>query len=233
MSSSIAGSDPLTQHPHASRSEPSRAAGRARPLVRGSGLRFAFDGAPVLHGIDITLDPGVVTVIAGPNGAGKSTLLEVLAGVRRPTAGSVERSGSIALVVQRIAAPDALPVTVREVVTMGTWERRRTSRADVRRRVTDALERVALDELADCPFTALSGGQRQRVLLAQGIARQAQIFLLDEPASGLDSESRERAQVILAEEAARGAAVACVTHDDAAIARADSVVRLDCGVRVA
>ncbi len=233
MSSSIAGSDPLTQHPHASRSEPSRAAGRARPLVRGSGLRFAFDGAPVLHGIDITLDPGVVTVIAGPNGAGKSTLLEVLAGVRRPTAGSVERSGSIALVVQRIAAPDALPVTVREVVAMGTWQRRSANRAEARRRAAEALERVALHELADRPFGALSGGQRQRVLLAQGIARRAQIFLLDEPASGLDAESRERTHAILAAEADRGAVVACVTHDDAAIARADRVVRLDCGVRVA
>lgn len=204
-----------------------------RPALHATDLHFAFDGVPVLTGVDIELESGVVTAIAGPNGAGKSTLLEVIAGVRVPSQGRVARSGSIALVVQRIAAPDALPVTVREVVTMGTWERRRTSRADVRRRVTDALERVALDELADCPFTALSGGQRQRVLLAQGIARQAQIFLLDEPASGLDSESRERAQVILAEEAARGAAVACVTHDDAAIARADRVVRLDCGVRVA
>ncbi|MEJ6490332.1 zinc ABC transporter ATP-binding protein AztA [Leucobacter sp. USCH14] len=210
----------------------SRAAA-SRPALHATDLHFAFDGVPVLKGVDIALESGVVTAIAGPNGAGKSTLLEVIAGVRVPSQGRVARSGSIALVVQRIAAPDALPVTVREVVTMGTWERRRTSRADARRRVTDALERVALDELADRPFTALSGGQRQRVLLAQGIARQAQIFLLDEPASGLDSESRERTQAILAEEAARGAAVACVTHDDAAIAIADRVVRLDGGVRVA
>lgn len=208
-------------------------AGRARPRLRGSGLGFAFDGAPVLHGVDITLDPGVVTVIAGPNGAGKLTLLEVLAGVRRPTAGSVERSGSLALVVQRIAAPDALPVTVREVVAMGTWERRGASRAEAKRRVTEALERVALHELADRPFAALSGGQRQRVLLAQGIARRAQIFLLDEPASGLDAASRERTHAILAAEAGRGAVVACVTHDDDAIARADRVVRIESGVRVA
>lgn len=213
-----------------------------RPALRAVGIHFAFDGAPVLNGIDIELESGSVTAIAGANGAGKSTLLEVMAGVRAPSRGSVERSGSVALVVQRIAAPDALPVTVREVVAMGTWGRRRASRAaglqrasriEIRQRVAEALERVALAELAQRPFTALSGGQRQRVLLAQGIARRAQIFLLDEPASGLDSESRERTQTILADEAGRGAAVACVTHDDAAIAIADRTVRLECGVRVA
>ena len=205
----------------------------SRPPLRAIDLHFAFEDVPVLRGVDIELESGVVSAITGPNGAGKSTLIEVMAGVRAPSRGRVERSGSVALVVQRIASPDALPVTVREVVAMGTWERRRRNRADVRRRITEALERVALGELADRPFTALSGGQRQRVLLAQGIARRAQIFLLDEPAAGLDSESRERTQVILTEEAARGAAVACVTHDDAAIAIADRVVRLDQGVPVA
>ncbi len=202
-------------------------------VLRATGIHFSFDTTPVLRGIDIELEPGSVTVIAGSNGAGKSTLLEVLAGVRTPSSGRVERSGSIALVVQRIAAPDALPVTVREVVAMGTWERRRLARSERRDRVVDALERVALADLAERPFTALSGGQRQRVLLAQGIARRARIFLLDEPASGLDAASRARTQTILVEEANRGATVACVTHDDAAIANADRIVRLDHGVRVA
>ena len=211
------------------------------PALIATDLHYAFDGTPVLHGVGLALRAGTVTAIAGPNGAGKSTLLEVLAGVRKQSRGRVERTGPVALVVQRTAAPDALPITVSEAVALGTWGRggaapghaRRLDRAERRRRVADALERVALTELADRPFTALSGGQRQRVLIAQGIARQAQIFLLDEPAAGLDVESRERTQTLLADAAARGAAVACVTHDEAAITRADAVVRIESGARVA
>ncbi|GAB6902411.1 zinc ABC transporter ATP-binding protein AztA [Kineosporia succinea] len=201
------------------------------PAVRARDLHFAFDDTPVLHGVDIDLPWGAVTAVAGPNGAGKSTLVEILAGVRTPGSGSVERADAVALVVQRPAAPDTLPLTVRDVVTMGTWDARRT-RSQRRSQVEEALQRVDLADLADRPFPALSGGQRQRALLAQGIARQARIFLLDEPANGLDTASRARTRAMLAAEAARGAAVACVTHDDVSIQAADLVVRLENGRRV-
>lgn len=201
-----------------------------RPAVRARGLCFSFDEVPVLHGVDLDLPWGRLTAVAGPNGAGKSTLVELLAGVRTPRSGTVERADRVALVVQRPTAPDALPLTVRDVVTMGTWGARR-SRAQRRSDIEEALARVQLSDLAGRPFSALSGGQRQRALLAQGIARQARIFLLDEPAAGLDAESRERTRSMLAAEAARGAAVACVTHDEDAIATADLVVRLEGGRR--
>lgn len=94
--------------------------------VTAHGLCFAHDGHDVLHDVSLTLPRGTVTAIAGPNGAGKSTLVELVAGVRRPRCGSVVRRGSTALVVQRPAVPDTLPVTVLDVVTMGTWGRRRT-----------------------------------------------------------------------------------------------------------
>ncbi|GAB3286760.1 hypothetical protein GCM10027456_82710 [Kineosporia babensis] len=195
----------------------------------------------MLHGIDVDLPWGSVTAVAGPNGAGKSTLVEILAGVRTPSSGSVERAADVALVVQRPAAPDSLPLTVRDVVTMGTWQARtpqshrkpRLSKAERRQNIEEALHRVQLADLAERPFAALSGGQRQRALLAQGIARQARIFLLDEPAAGLDAASRERTRAMLAAEAARGAAVACVTHDDESIDTADLVIRLEHGRRIA
>ncbi|GLY15432.1 ATP-binding cassette domain-containing protein [Kineosporia rhizophila] len=207
------------------------------PAVRARSLHFSYDDTPVLRGVDLDLPWGVLTAIAGPNGAGKSTLVEILAGVLRPGSGSVERADQVALVVQRPAAPEALPLTVREVVTMGTWHTRtpralRPGQVQRRGRVEEALHRVHLNDLADRPFSALSGGQRQRALLAQGIARQARIFLLDEPAAGLDAASRARTRAMLAQEAARGAAVACVTHDDEAIETADLVVRLEAGRRV-
>lgn len=200
-------------------------------------LAYSFGTLRVLQDVDIALPRGAVTAITGPNGAGKSTLLEILAGVRRPQSGQVVAAAPIALVVQRTTTPELLPLTVSDVVGMGTWARpghrkRGRRRAEHRRAVAHALDRVDLSFASDRPFTALSGGQRQRTLLAQAIVRSAPILLLDEPAAGLDAESRERTRVILAEEAARGAAVAVVTHDTDAIDVADATVRLVGGVRV-
>ena len=197
----------------------------------------SFGSHRVLRDVSVELEFGAVTAITGPNGAGKSTLLEILAGVLTPLAGQVTAVRPAALVVQRTTTPDLLPLTAFDVVSMGTWASRalRTSslrRPERRRAISGALHRVGLAHLADRSFTALSGGQRQRVLLAQAIVRNASILLLDEPTTGLDANSREQTRAILAEEAARGAAVAVVTHDTEAIEVADTTVRLVEGVRV-
>jgi zinc/manganese transport system ATP-binding protein len=197
-------------------------------LLRASGICFAYDDADVLHDVAIDLSAGRLTAIVGANGSGKSTLVEVLAGVRTPRAGSVMRRGDVALVVQRVRIPETLPLTVRETVAMGTWTRRR-SRREIAAITDEALERVGLADLARRSIHALSGGQRQRALIAQGIARDAEILLLDEPAAGLDADSRERTRRILTSEARRGRAIGWVTHDDADVARADAVVRLEAG----
>lgn len=201
-----------------------------RPAVLARSLCFAYDTTDALHDVSLHLDAGEVVAIAGPNGSGKSTLVELLAGVLAPRAGSVVRTGDAALVVQRPDAPDALAVTVRDVVAMGTWARgHHAPRRRATASVADAIARVELADLAERPFSALSGGQRQRALLAQGIVRRPDILLLDEPAAGLDARSRDRTRAILAEEAARGAAVACVTHDEESLAVADRVIRLEAG----
>ena len=205
--------------------------------LRARGLHFSFDRSEVLHDVDVDLSWGTVTAIAGPNGAGKSTLVEILAGVRRPLRGTVECADEVALVVQRPTAPDSLPVTVREVVAMGTWStrmprRERPGRAARAARIDESLRRVDLADLASRPFSTLSGGQRQRAMLAQGLVRGARVFLLDEPAAGLDAASRARTRRLLADAARDGAAVACVTHDDASIDEADLVLRLEGGRRV-
>lgn len=202
--------------------------------LRARHVHYNFGAVPALLDVNVDLAWGAVTAIAGPNGAGKSTLVEILAGVRRPIVGTVERASGIALVVQRVAPADTLPLTVHDVVAMGTWgvlagRSSLITKAQRKERIAGALERVELAGLARRPFNELSGGQRQRAVLGQGIARQARIFLLDEPAAGLDIESRRRTRGILAAEARRGVAVACVSHDEEAIAAADAVVRLDGG----
>ena len=198
------------------------------PLLSARGLCFAYDGQDVLHDVSAAFLPGTVTAVAGPNGSGKSTFVELLAGVQSPRRGSVTRHGRLTLVVQRPSVSDALPVTVRDVVAIGTWSRRPRRRTE-RRAIEEAIGRVGLTGLESRRFSELSGGQRQRTLLAQGIVQRSEILILDEPAAGLDAASRRRTREILAEEAVHGAAIACVTHDEESIAAADSVIRLEAG----
>ncbi|WP_312168695.1 zinc ABC transporter ATP-binding protein AztA [Microbacterium sp.] len=199
------------------------------PLVRLSNIHVSFDGCDVLCGVDLELSAGVLTVIAGPNGAGKSTLLEVVAGTREQRMGDRSISGAIAFVPQRAAISERLPVTVRDVVSVGVWGRlgwwRRVD-AEARELIEDSMRRLGIEGLAATPFAALSGGQQQRALLAQGLARRADVLLLDEPTTGLDAESALRIRSVLREEVSRGVAIACVSHDAALLGDADRTVRL-------
>lgn len=188
-----------------------------------------------LRRLTLKVEAGEFVVVTGPNGAGKSTLLEVAAGVRSPTGGRRSVTGAIAFVPQRAAVPAGLPLTARDVVTVGTWRRlgafrRRDRRA--RAAVVAAMKRTAVSSLQRLPFATLSGGQQQRVLLAQGLAGEAGILLVDEPTTGLDAASVRRIRTVLREEADRGAAVLCVTHDATLIADADREVALRDGARL-
>jgi zinc/manganese transport system ATP-binding protein len=196
--------------------------------ARLADVHVAFDGRPALSGIDLDLAAGSVTVITGPNGAGKSTLLEVLAGTRT-SSGTRSVSGAVAFVPQRAAIPPGLPVSVKDVVSVGAWGRLgpwRRMDATARELVERSMERLDIRALARHPFASLSGGQQQRTLLAQGLARDADLLLLDEPTTGLDAASALRIRAVLREEAARGVAVVCVSHDPAVIGDAENTVPL-------
>ncbi|MEE6388693.1 zinc ABC transporter ATP-binding protein AztA [Microbacterium paraoxydans] len=187
-----------------------------------------------LHGVTLAVEAGEFVVVTGPNGAGKSTLLEVVAGVRPPTRGQRTVTGEIAFVPQRAAVPPGLPLTVRDVVAVGTWGRLGAFRRQDRRAgaaVAAAMGRTAVSGLQRRPFATLSGGQQQRALLAQGLAVEAGILLVDEPTTALDAESVRRIRAVLREEADRGTTVLCVTHDAAVIADADREVVLRDGAR--
>jgi zinc/manganese transport system ATP-binding protein len=199
-------------------------------IARLRGVTVLFPGARALVDADVDIPAGRITALVGPNGAGKTTLLEVLAGVRRPTAGVREvHARTVGFVPQRTRLPDRLPVTVHDVVSVGTWGRRRPPRntpSAAKDAVRLALARMDLAEIADRPFGSLSGGQRQRALLAQGLARHADLLLLDEPTTALDRESADRIRAAIREEAEAGAAVVCVSHDAALIHDADLRVTL-------
>ncbi|MBF4600505.1 metal ABC transporter ATP-binding protein [Frigoribacterium sp. VKM Ac-1396] len=201
-------------------------------LARLRGVGVAFGDRVALADVDLDVVAGALTVVAGPNGAGKSTLLEVVAGVRPPTSGTRVVTVAAAFVPQRTSVSDRLPVTVRDVVTVGTWGRVgrwRPLDRPARAAVDEALDRLDVTDLAHRPFAALSGGQRQRALLAHGLARGADLLLLDEPTTGLDAGSGDCIRATLLDQAADGVAVLVVSHDPALIGVAHRVVRLEAG----
>ncbi|WP_307792389.1 zinc ABC transporter ATP-binding protein AztA [Streptomyces verrucosisporus] len=193
-----------------------------------------YAGRAVLSGFSARIPASAVTAVVGPNGSGKSTLLGVLAGVVPVMAGTVAHRTSVrpALVAQRSTVSDGLPVTVRDTVAMGRWGRLglfgRMSPCD-RSVVETCMERLGIGALVERRLGELSGGQRQRALVAQGLAQEADLLLLDEPTAGLDLEAQRRITEVLREVAAEGTTVVHVTHDPAAARRADHCLLLHAG----
>lgn len=216
------------------RPRPQRLAQPAGTSIVLEDVWLDHDGVDALTGLSARIHPHCITAVAGPNGSGKSTLLGVLAGLLSPRSGVVTlpQQGSTALVVQRSEVSDRMPLTVQDVVTMGRWADaglwRRLRRAD-RDIIGNCIGLVGLDGYEDRPLHTLSGGQRQRAFLAQGLAQQADLVLLDEPTTGLDASSRAVVAEVLAAEKARGATVICVSHDHVALQAADHLLRLDAG----
>lgn len=211
----------------------------APPVERAARIRFhglcaGYPGRTVLHQLSADIPTLATTALVGPNGSGKSTLLGVLAGVIRPTSGELHRAGGRppAFVPQRAAVGDALPLTVRQTVEMGRWgERgpwRRLTRQD-HATVDAALERLGIGDLAARQLGELSGGQRQRALIAQGLAQESDLLLLDEPTTGLDPEARERIGALLTALVADGVTVVQATHDLHVARTADACLLLQDG----
>lgn len=160
----------------------------------------------------------------GPNGAGKSTLLKLIAGLLKPLSGTVEvlgappgaRARDVAYVPQAEAVDWDFPVTVGEVAMMGRYARlgfgRRPS-ADDRRHVDAALDTVGMAGARDRQIGELSGGQRRRVFLARALAADPELYLLDEPVTGVDATTQEELMDVLEAEARAGKTVIASTHD--------------------
>ncbi|MGA5344194.1 zinc ABC transporter ATP-binding protein AztA [Streptomyces griseoincarnatus] len=199
-----------------------------------SGLCAGYPGRPVLREISAEIPELATTVLVGPNGSGKSTLLGVLAGVIHPTSGDLHRTGDRppAFVPQRGAVGDTLPLTVRQTVEMGRWGDRgpwrRLTRQD-HATVDAALDRLEIRDLAARQLGELSGGQRQRALIAQGLAQESDLLLLDEPTTALDPESRERIGTLLTALVADGVTVVQATHDLTVARAADACLLLQDG----
>lgn len=185
--------------------------------VRFESVTFGYGRVPAVADVNLVVPRGQFLALLGPNGSGKSTLLSLMAGVVRPSSGSISGvPDRVAFVVQRSAVPDRLPLTVRDTVAMGRWAARgawgRLGRSD-RALVDESMERLGLTDLRGRRLASLSGGQRQRALLAQALAQQAPLLLLDEPEAGLDADARSWITAAVAQEVGRGVTVVIATHD--------------------
>jgi len=187
-------------------------------------MTVAYHRRPVLWDIDFTIPEGKLVGIVGPNGAGKTTLIKATLGLVPLASGKVEIYGKsyheqrhlVGYVPQRESVDWDFPVTVRDVVLMGTYGRlgwfRRPGRAE--RKIADrCLEQVEMTALANRQIRQLSGGQQQRVFLARALAQDAQVYFLDEPFSGVDAATEAAIVKLLQTLRASGKTVLIVHHD--------------------
>jgi ABC-type Mn2+/Zn2+ transport system ATPase subunit len=200
-------------------------------------LCVGYGKHPVVEGVMLDMHPGGLLVLIGTNGSGKSTLLKTLAGLIHPVHGDLHVLGQhagqlptrVAYLPQHPVSSHTLPLQVRDVVTMGRFAHlglfKRTSSTD-RTIVSSAMRRTGIDAQANKPIRDLSGGQQQRTHLAQVLAREAEILLLDEPTAGLDINGRKLVAELIAAERARGVTVVMATHELADAEQATSVMLL-------
>ncbi|GAA2756875.1 sulfate/molybdate ABC transporter ATP-binding protein [Actinopolymorpha rutila] len=203
-------------------------------------INKSFGDTPVLRDVSTTVESGSLTALLGPSGGGKSTLLRVIAGLEQPDSGTVRISGvdatrmapqrrNVGFVFQHYAAFKHM--TVFNNVAFGLQVRKR-GKQEVRRRVTELLELVHLEQMANRYPAQLSGGQRQRMALARALAVEPEVLLLDEPFGALDAQVRKelRAWLRRLHDEVHVTTV-FVTHDqEEAIEIADSIVVLANGV---
>jgi manganese/zinc/iron transport system ATP- binding protein len=185
-------------------------------------LTVCYDADPAIHHLTLSLPFGSLVALLGPNGAGKSTLMRAILGWQQLTTGSVScdgralSNGRISYVPQKREGDADFPVSVRDVVEMGRYSslgwRRKFSGAD-HHTVDAALQEMGLERLQERPLSTLSGGQTQRVYLARALASGADIFLLDEPFTGLDAAAVAALVRSLRGWAERGRLVIAVVHD--------------------
>jgi multiple sugar transport system ATP-binding protein len=207
--------------------------------VRLEDIKRRFDRTTAIEDITFEVPNGEFWVLVGPSGCGKSTILRTIAGLETATSGRLyigdtlmndipARQRDVAMVFQNYALYPHM--TVAENIAFGL-QMRQIDRQIIRERVETVARSLSLESLLDRKPKQLSGGQQQRVALGRAIARQPQVFLLDEPLSNLDAQLRDDTRAELKQlHAQLGVTTVYVTHDQIeAMTLADNIVVLNRG----
>ena len=163
-------------------------------------------GRRLFAGISFALGPGEAMLVTGPNGTGKSSLIRLAAGLLRPASGRVTGEARRALLTEQATLDDDRPLAA----ALRFWTR--LDRPDAGIAVEAALVALGLDPLADVPVRLLSTGQRRRAGFARVMASAAPVWLLDEPANGLDAAACARLEAEIARHRDTGGAVLAASH---------------------
>jgi iron complex transport system ATP-binding protein len=187
-------------------------------------ITIVIDGREIIYDYSEQIPAGSITVIVGPNGCGKSTLLAAIAGDIAPDKGTITidehhpiltaadtLAGIRSMVIQNQSF--VLGFTVRQLIEMAGAS-------------ADVMKALELTEIADRLVTTLSGGEAQRVAIAQAIAQDAPVLLLDEPLAAQDIHSRERIIELLQSLAEQGKTIVVVAHsNETELSWADKVIK--------
>ncbi|HKO40556.1 MAG TPA: ABC transporter ATP-binding protein [Nitrososphaeraceae archaeon] len=192
---------------------------------------FGYDyHSPVIDGVTLDVSKGSFIGMLGPSGSGKSTLLKLIVGIYKPWDGEIifskldndRKFSQIGYSPQVEGIDWDFPVTVRELVSMGIWNRsgffpwlNKPSRIEI----DLILEKLGIDGYADRQIKKLSGGEQKRVFLARALIHNPEILILDEPTAGLDNVTKDNFLQILRVLNARGITIILTTHDINGVAR--------------
>jgi len=192
-------------------------------------LEVGYDRRAVAAPIDGRIEAGSLTAVIGANGAGKSTFLKTLAGLQSPIAGDIIFNSSdagkkrprLAYLPQQAELDRTFPIRVFDLVAMGCWPQSGLfggiSRQS-RNQVEQALHTVGMTEMAYSPVGELSGGQLQRALFARLLIQQSPLIMLDEPFTGIDSQTIALLLQVIQQWYQQGKTVIAVLHDISMVA---------------
>ena len=204
----------------------------SEPVIVLNDVSAAYQEKIVLESVNLEVTSGTFMAIIGPNGAGKSTLLKLILGLIKPARGEVKVFGvpamkkgehrhRIGYVPQLLSMDLKFPMNVEDAVIMGRYGRiglfKNPGKSD-KKLAGEAMEKVAITDLAKRPLARLSGGQLQRVLLARALANEPELLLLDEPTSGVDSTTTFNLYEILGELHKEHITILLVSHDVGVVA---------------
>jgi len=180
-------------------------------------VSLGYEREPAVRRLDAAFAKGSLTAIVGPNGAGKTTLLKGLVGELKPLEGRIERPvREIAYLPQQSAIDRSFPITVVELVSTGLWGRLGAFgrvRSKHRRRIAEALAAVGLTGFERRGIATLSGGQMQRVLFARLLLQEADVLLLDEPFTAIDTRTSSVLLELISRWHHEGKTLIAVLHD--------------------